>query len=70
MMHSTGRYKLINLIFGFFPFIGAMLITLMKPDSPPAQLWLSIVRFPSFPISPRAIHVLIFDRFLWDLVIL
>ena len=46
MMHRTGRYKLINLIFGGFPFIGAMLITFMKQDSPPAQLWLSIVGFP------------------------
>jgi len=43
MMHRTGRYKLINLIFGGFPFIGAMLITFMKQDSPPAQLWLSII---------------------------
>jgi hypothetical protein len=46
MMHRTGRYKLINLIFGGFPFIGAMLITFMKQDSSPAQLWLSIVEFP------------------------
>jgi hypothetical protein len=46
MMHRTGKYKLINLIFGFFPFVGAVLITFMKPESPPAQLWLSIVWFP------------------------
>ena len=43
MMHRTGRYKMINLIFGCFPFIGALLITFMKEDSPPTQLWLSIV---------------------------
>jgi MFS family permease len=43
MMHRTGRYKLINLIFGCFPFIASILITMMKVDSPPAQLWLSII---------------------------
>ncbi|KIM80081.1 hypothetical protein PILCRDRAFT_98046 [Piloderma croceum F 1598] len=43
MMHRTGRYKMINLIFGCFPFIGALLITFMKEDSPPTQLWLSII---------------------------
>jgi len=42
-MHRTGRYKLLNLTFGFFPFVGATLITFMKEDSPPAQLWLSII---------------------------
>lgn len=43
MMHRTGKYKLINLIFGFFPFIGITLITLMRKDSGPLQMWLSIV---------------------------
>ncbi|KAA1475860.1 MFS general substrate transporter [Dentipellis sp. KUC8613] len=43
MMHRTGKYKLINLIFGFFPFIAAVLITQMRETSPPAQLWLSII---------------------------
>jgi hypothetical protein len=43
MMHRTGRYKMINLIFGCLPFIAGILITMMKEDSPPAQLWLSIV---------------------------
>lgn len=43
MMHRTGKYKLINLIFGFFPFIGITLITLMREDSGPLQMWLSIV---------------------------
>jgi hypothetical protein len=43
MMHRTGKYKLINLIFGFFPVIGISLITLMREDSGPLQMWLSIV---------------------------
>ncbi|KAG1900087.1 major facilitator superfamily domain-containing protein [Suillus fuscotomentosus] len=43
MMHRTGKYKLINLIFGFFPFIGITLITLLRKDSGPLQMWLSIV---------------------------
>ncbi|KAH7924071.1 MFS general substrate transporter [Leucogyrophana mollusca] len=43
MMHRTGRYKMINLIFGFFPFIGIMLITQMREDSGPLQMWLSII---------------------------
>lgn len=42
-MHRTGKYKLINLIFGFFPFIGITLITLLRKDSGPLQMWLSIV---------------------------
>ncbi|KAF9481292.1 vacuolar amino acid permease [Pholiota conissans] len=43
MMHKTGRYKAINLIFGAFPFIGAALIYNMKEDSGPIQSWLSII---------------------------
>jgi hypothetical protein len=43
MMHRTGKYKLINLIFGAFPFIGITLITLMREGSGPLQMWLSIV---------------------------
>jgi hypothetical protein len=43
-MHRVGRYKLLNMIFGCFPFIGAVLITFMKVDSSPAQQWLSIVK--------------------------
>lgn len=43
VMHRTGRYKTINLIFGFFPFIGSVLISLMRQDSGPIQSWLSIV---------------------------
>ncbi|KAJ6567026.1 MFS general substrate transporter [Mycena capillaripes] len=43
MMHRTGRYKNINLIFGIFPFVGAVLISLMREDSGPIQSWLSII---------------------------
>ncbi|TFY81589.1 hypothetical protein EWM64_g2423 [Hericium alpestre] len=43
MMHRTGKYKMINLSFGFFPFIAAILIMQMREDSPPIQQWLSII---------------------------
>ncbi|KAF9239086.1 major facilitator superfamily domain-containing protein [Melanogaster broomeanus] len=43
MIHRTGKYKLINLIFGCFPFIGILLITFMKETSGPLQMWLSII---------------------------
>ncbi|PPQ91935.1 hypothetical protein CVT25_000978 [Psilocybe cyanescens] len=43
MMHKTGRYKKINLIFGAFPFIGAVLIYHIREDSGPLQSWLSII---------------------------
>ncbi|KAJ6588154.1 vacuolar amino acid permease [Mycena capillaripes] len=43
MMHRMGRYKKINLIFGIFPFVGAVLISLMREDSGPIQSWLSII---------------------------
>ncbi|KAG0701571.1 major facilitator superfamily domain-containing protein [Suillus ampliporus] len=43
MMHRTGKYKLISLIFGFFPCIGITLITLMREDSGPVQKWLSTI---------------------------
>ncbi|KAG2131250.1 major facilitator superfamily domain-containing protein [Suillus bovinus] len=45
IMHRTGKYKLLNIIFGFFPFIGITLITLMREDSGPLQMWLSIIPF-------------------------
>ena len=48
-MHRTGKYKLINLICGIFPFIATGLITLMREDSGPLQLWLSIVGVLLFP---------------------
>lgn len=44
MMHKTGKYKAINLIFGVLPFIGAAAIYRLKEDSGPLQSWLSIVR--------------------------
>ncbi|KAK6977150.1 vacuolar amino acid permease [Favolaschia claudopus] len=43
MMHSTGRYKRINLIFGIFPFIGTTLISRLREDSGPIHSWLSII---------------------------
>ena len=43
-MHRTGRYRQLNLIFGIFPFVAAVLISLMREDSPQVLLWLSIVR--------------------------
>ncbi|KAH7890146.1 major facilitator superfamily domain-containing protein [Phlebopus sp. FC_14] len=43
MMHRTGRYKLINLVFGFFPFVGIVLITFIHENSGPLQMWLSII---------------------------
>lgn len=44
MMHRTGKYKLLNLIFGAFPFMAACFITQIREDSGPTQLWFSIVR--------------------------
>ncbi|PPQ99167.1 hypothetical protein CVT24_009258 [Panaeolus cyanescens] len=43
MMHKTGRYKAINLIFGAFPFIGATLIYTLREDAGPIRSWFSIV---------------------------
>ncbi|KAH9930873.1 major facilitator superfamily domain-containing protein, partial [Fomitopsis serialis] len=43
MMHRTGRYKRLNLIFGLFPFTAAILLSLMRVDSPSFQLWFSII---------------------------
>ncbi|PPR05145.1 hypothetical protein CVT26_012231 [Gymnopilus dilepis] len=43
VMHKTGRYKTINLIFGLFPFIGASLIYYIKEDSGFLQSWFSII---------------------------
>ncbi|KAK0455266.1 vacuolar amino acid permease [Desarmillaria tabescens] len=43
MMHRTGKYKMINLICGLFPFIATVLILQMKEDSGPIQSWLSII---------------------------
>ncbi|KZT19182.1 MFS general substrate transporter [Neolentinus lepideus HHB14362 ss-1] len=43
MMHKTGKYKMINLIFGICPFIGAVLVSTMNVDSNPVHLWVGIV---------------------------
>jgi len=43
MMHRTGKYKMINLIFGSFPFLATSLIAMMQEDSGPIQSWLSII---------------------------
>ncbi|KAJ3821970.1 major facilitator superfamily domain-containing protein [Lentinula raphanica] len=43
MMHRTGKYKLINMIFGIFPFIGTILISRIREDSGWIQSWFSII---------------------------
>ncbi|KAF8834483.1 vacuolar amino acid permease [Paxillus ammoniavirescens] len=43
MMHRTGRYKLLNSTFGILPFVGIVLITLLREDSPSWQQWFSII---------------------------
>lgn len=43
MMHRTGKYKLLNMVFGCFPFIATVLIATLNQNSSPARLWLSIV---------------------------
>ncbi|KAF8723220.1 hypothetical protein AX14_009396 [Amanita brunnescens Koide BX004] len=43
MIHYTGEYKILNLIFGAFPFIGTTLITQISENSSPIQSWLSII---------------------------
>ena len=49
VMHRTGEYKMLNMIFGILPFFAAILMTQMKEDLHPAHLWLSIVNhFPLF----------------------
>lgn len=47
MMHRTGRYKTLNLVFGILPFIASLLIARLKPDSAAITQWLSIVRSSS-----------------------
>ena len=50
VMHRTGKYRSLNLIFGLFPFVATILLSLMREDSPDVQLWFSIVSFlPQFP---------------------
>ncbi|KAI0344962.1 MFS general substrate transporter [Trametopsis cervina] len=43
IMHRTGKYKMLNLIFGLFPFVAAVLLSLMREDSSPWVLWFSIL---------------------------
>ncbi|KAI0713744.1 MFS general substrate transporter [Earliella scabrosa] len=43
VMHRTGTYRRLNLIFGFFPFIAAVLLAMMREDSHPVMLWISII---------------------------
>jgi hypothetical protein len=63
-MHRTGKYKMLNLTFGFFPFIAAMLITTMNEHSSDARLWLSIV---NMSVTQQFILLNVTDRrFLWD----
>lgn len=43
MMQKTGRYKMLNMVFGIFPLGAALLLTQMREDSGWAHQWLSIV---------------------------
>ncbi|KAG6909883.1 hypothetical protein DXG01_014692 [Tephrocybe rancida] len=43
MMHRMGKYKMINLTFGWFPFIGASLVASLRKDSPAFHSWMGIV---------------------------
>ncbi|KAJ3782613.1 vacuolar amino acid permease [Lentinula aff. detonsa] len=43
MMHRTGKYKMINMIFGIFPFIGTVLISQIHENSGWIQSWFSII---------------------------
>ena len=51
VMHKTGRYKTLNAIFGIFPFVATIFISLMHEGMGPVQSWLSIVSCP--PIAHR-----------------
>ncbi|KAF9223078.1 MFS general substrate transporter [Gyrodon lividus] len=43
LMHQTGKYKTINLIFGIFPLCGLIPIVFMTEDSGFIQRWFSVV---------------------------
>ncbi|KAL1706287.1 major facilitator superfamily domain-containing protein [Schizophyllum commune] len=43
VMHRTGRYKTLNAIFGIFPFVATIFISLMHEGMGPVQSWLSII---------------------------
>ncbi len=59
-MHRTGRYRKLNLIFGLFPFVAAVLLALMREDSHPIVLWLSIVSVP--PTDTARVDSLVFTN--------
>ncbi len=57
MTHKTGKYKRLNLIFGLFPFVAAILLSMMREDSRPIVLWLNTVSNNTallYPLSDRA----------------
>src|SRR5262245_20668488 len=43
MIHRTGKYKIINMIFGVFPLVGTILMMQITEDSGWLQKWFSIV---------------------------
>lgn len=66
MMYHTGKYKMINLIFGIFPFIGIILITQIHGNSGWVQSWFSIVHTLFCSWSPWYLQLKCI-RFLWAL---
>ncbi|KAF9460915.1 major facilitator superfamily domain-containing protein [Collybia nuda] len=42
MMHKTGKYKMINAVFGCLPFISTVMIASLREDSGPYLSWLCI----------------------------
>lgn len=63
-MHRTGKYKKLNMIFGIFPFIATVLLSMMREDSPSLQLWLSIVSLRTVqPVRVCAEHASASDGF-------
>ncbi|KAJ3560302.1 hypothetical protein NP233_g10927 [Leucocoprinus birnbaumii] len=45
MMHKTGRYKMLDMIFGLFPFIGTVAIYFLNENSGFIHTWFSIVLY-------------------------
>jgi len=43
MMHKTGKYKTLSIIFGIFPIFAALALARLQPDSWAVTQWLSIV---------------------------
>ena len=50
IMHRTGKYKTLNLIFGLFPTLATILIATLNEGSPEWLQWLSIVRFSVYQL--------------------